>query len=366
MSSNADVGNCFRTPLDECPAEVRSEWAQLAGSARFNPTLGPAWLAVIAAALAPAGVPLTVLACRDAMGRLSALLPYFLTRRRMMGLRLRVLQPASNLMSYHAQVMTNAEVAPVLEELLSHCGRWDIFHFANVPLESATADAIRSLAPRMGSLLQVMAGDESPYLKIRDSWTSYVASRNKKFRYKQRQRRDAILSDPGFDIRWYVAPADANPLLSDMLKIEENSWKEGAGRNISARAAELDYHRRLVAFLASEGFLLANVLYHRSRPIAYSLCCHIDGWVGHLKTSFDREFASLSPGAFVIDISVERAFDLRAREFDFLGAADPHKLAWTSATRKHADFFLFGTTLKSRIVAGIKRLRMRGTAVART
>lgn len=361
-----DVDNYFRTPLDECPAAFQSEWAHLAGSARFNPTLGPAWLSVIVGALAPAGVPLTVLTCRDAIGRLSALLPYFLTQRRMMGLQLRVLQPASNLMSYHAQVVANAEVSPVLEELLSHCGRWDIFHFANVPLLSATADAIRSLAPRMGTLLQVMAGDESPYLEIRETWTSYIASRNKKFRYKQRQRRDAILSAPGFEIRWYAAPAETNPLLADMLKIEENSWKEEAGRSISARAAELDYHRRLVAFLASAGFLLANVLYHHSRPIAYSLCCHVDGWVGHLKTSFDQEFASLSPGAFVIDISVERAFALRAREFDFLGAADPHKLAWTSATRKHADFFLFGTTLQGRIVAGIKRLLMRATAAARS
>ena len=84
---------------------------------------------------------------------------------------------------------------------------------------------------------------------------------------------------------------------------------------------ELKYHRRLLPVLAQDGALLANVLHRAERPIAYSLCCHCHGWVGHLKTSFDQEFASLSPGGYVIDASVERAFDLKAREFDFLGDA---------------------------------------------
>ena len=84
-----------------------------------------------------------------------------------------------------------------------------------------------------------------------------------------------------------------------------------------------------------------------------------------MKTSFDQEFATLSPGGYVIDASVERAFDLGAKEFDFLGDAAPHKLAWTSTTRKHGDFFLFGRTWKGRIIGHLKRWSQQRRTVAR-
>jgi CelD/BcsL family acetyltransferase involved in cellulose biosynthesis len=273
----------------------------------------------------------------------------------MLGVRVSVLQPGSNLMSYHADVIATAGVEEVLEALLRKTSDWDVFHFANVPLESAAASALHALAPRVGSWLQVIEGDESPYLAINGTWANYFGSRSKKFRYKHRQRRELFANDPVFSLRWFNGPGEVERLLADMLAVEQRSWKSEAGLSIAGRELELEYHRRLLPVLAQDGALLANVLYRAERPIAYSLCCCCQGWIGHLKTSFDQEFASLSPGGYVIDASVERAFALQAKEFDFLGDAAPHKLAWTSTSRKHGDFFLFGRMWKGRIVGLIKR-----------
>lgn len=102
----------------------------------------------------------------------------------------------------------------------------------------------------------------------------------------------------------------------------------GAGSRTAARDQELNHHRLPLPVLAREGALLASVLYRPARPIAHSLCCHYGRRIGRRKTSCDQKFESLSPGAYVVDVLVEGAFDLKAREFDFLGDAAPHKLAW--------------------------------------
>jgi CelD/BcsL family acetyltransferase involved in cellulose biosynthesis len=353
--------NSFATlPFPACGPELTAEWQVLARSGDFNPTLAPAWFSVIVAALCPDGCRVELLTRREPDGRLSAVLPYFRARRKMHGIAVSVLQSGSNLMSYHAGVVATKGIEEVLEILLRRVASWDVAHFANVPLESATAAALNSLAARLGSHLQVVQGDESPFLSIVGTWDGYLATRSKKFRYKYRQRREQFADASVFSLRWLTAPTDVEQLLAAMLAVERQSWKSGAGLSIVAREMELNYHRRLLPVLAREGALLANVLHRAARPIAYSLCCHYGGWVGHLKTSFDQEFAALSPGGYVIDVSVERAFDLKAREFDFLGDAVPHKLAWTSTTRRHVDFFIFGRTWKGRMMGLAKRWRRGG------
>jgi CelD/BcsL family acetyltransferase involved in cellulose biosynthesis len=351
--------------FSDCDPQLVAEWQALAQSGDFNPTLSPRWFSIIVAALCPDDSQVDLLVRREPSGIVSAVLPYLLSYKRMLGVPVSALKPGSNLMSYHADVVATAGVEEVLEALLKQAPHWDVFHFANVPLDSAAAAALHALAPRVGSWLQVIEGDESPYLAISGTWASYLGSRSKKFRYKHRQRRELFGNDPVFVLRWFNAPVEVDQLLADMLVVEQQSWKSEAGLSIAGRELELEYHRRLLPVLAQEGALLANVLYRAERPIAYSLCCCCQGWIGHLKTSFDQEFASLSPGGYVIDASVERAFDLGAKEFDFLGDAAPHKLAWTSSTRKHSDFFLFGRTWKGRIIGLLKRWSQQRRTVAR-
>jgi hypothetical protein len=103
--------------------------------------------------------------------------------------------------------------------------------------------------------------------------------------------------------------------------------------------------------------LRAGVFYVHGVPAAYSLCCQFGPWVGHLKTSFDERFACLSAGAIVIDASIREALTLGAKEFDFLGAAAGHKLAWTNLTRPHAHFFLYAPRLKPRMIGSLKLFR---------
>jgi|GEM_PF-867428 len=346
--------------------QLEAEWRRVVEQGSFNPTLGPAWFSVIVAALAQSVRPVSILVGKEREKGVTAVLPFFVSSRRMLGLEMTVLEAGSNLMSYHAEVVTSGDPEEVIDAVFEAASGWDVFHMANVPFESPTARAIMRIARRRRLPLQVIQGDESPYLTIEGTWASYLATRNKKFRYKLRHRREQIEANKNCALRWVTSNAETDTLLKDILAIEEHSWKRGAGLNIGARESELTYHRLLLPYLAKEGALMANVLYHGERPIAYSLCCVFSGWVGHLKTSFDERFAELSPGGFVIDTCVERAFELQAREFDFLGDAAPHKLAWTKSTRRHVDLFVFGSTLKGRCIGWLKALKDRRARVPST
>lgn len=337
---------------------LRARWRELVDRLDLNPTMGPAWIDVASGALGCSDSQLAVFVDGSDGSTLSGIVPFLRSRRRMAGFSVTVIEPACNLMSYHAEIVSEGEIQSLMRRFLVAMPPWDLLQMSNVVTDGPTGSAIRGLADEMRAPVQVIPGDVSPYLVIHGTWQEYLATKSKKFRYKLRRRREMLGQNQDWQLIWHDS-IETEVLLDSIVTIEERSWKAKAGIDIPSNPKELAYHRRLLPCLAEQGLLLANVLHYQGQPVAYNLCCHSKGWVGQLKTAFDERFAEFSPGSLVIDASIERAFALRAREFDFLGDADAHKLAWTSDTRAHASYFLFAPRLKARLIGNLKALKAR-------
>jgi CelD/BcsL family acetyltransferase involved in cellulose biosynthesis len=339
--------------LDE---SLRARWAELVARQKLNPTLKPDWVEIVARALRGPGQEPSIYVEEEG-DALSAVVPFYVSRVRMSGVPMTVVQPASNLISYHAELVSAVAPRDVLTRMLASVPGWDVLQFGNVPVAGATAEAVRSLAAELRAPLQTLPSDQSPWLPLEGSWEALLASKNKKFRYKVRHRRDLLDKNGPWELRWYEDGSRLAELLEAILKIEAVSWKAAEGVDIPSRPHEVEYHRQLLPLLARQEALLANVIYIGTQPAAYCLCCRDGEWIGNLKTSFDQSLEKLSPGAVVIDASIERAFALGAREFDFLGNAGSHKAAWTSNVRAHADYFMFAPRLKARLIGTLKVMR---------
>jgi CelD/BcsL family acetyltransferase involved in cellulose biosynthesis len=344
-------------PFDTLEMSTLTEWRALVESRGCNPSLLPDWIAVNQTTLAERGDRLEVLIDRDASGGLLSVVPYYVRRERMLRLPLKVLHLGTNLMSYHAEWLTRGEPRAALEALLDRAAGWDALYAANMLASGPHLEALRQFAADHGASLDCLPSDSSPYLTLTGSFEQLVAGQNKKSRYKLRKRQEDHAFAEGWHLEWFVAPNDVERLLGAMLHIESRSWKADAGSSIEAAGSEHTYHRELLPFLARTGMLHAAVLYRHDAPVAYSLCCLFAGWFGHLKTSFDQAFGNSSPGSYVIDASIERAIAVGAREFDFLGAAAPHKLAWTDTVREHVNVYLFAPRALPQAIGALKRAR---------
>lgn len=358
-STPANVGSVRYETLPWLVAIERFEeqWSAIIRRNGLNPSLHPRWTNAIATSVDKAA------AIRVQVGfdkdKLTSATPYFVSDRRMYGIPVACLELASNLMSYHADIVTEADPRDTLEAFLAQAGRWHVLHAANLVPDGSAAKAIESVAERIGGRLYVQPVDTSPFLPISGDFDSFLAAKNKKFRYKYRQRLRFLEDNPDHTMQWFVQVADVERLLADILQIEARSWKATSNVDISGNAAEKRYYEFLLPFLAEQGGLMANVFYVKDQPVAYNLCCNRDGWVGQLKTSFDEAYKPLSPGSIVIDAAIKAAFDAEATEFDFLGHADQHKLSWSKHTRDHVDMYLFGPALRSRLLGWLKTLRRR-------
>src|SRR5262245_6102360 len=339
--------------LGEACARVGREWHRLIEDNDFNISLTPEF---VQAAAAGAGVSdrVSVLTAHED-GQLRGVLPFMVGTAEMYGLPLVMIDLAGNLLSYHHEIAAQGCELALLRACLSG-RRWHVLRVEGVPDEGSTHCALHALARERASAMVLYPGGAAPHLEIRQSWSEYLAGKPGSFRYTLQRKVKALLKGGQIDERWFETPDDVPELYRCMEEIEGNSWKSAAGIAVTSRPDEGRYYQQVLPFLARNGYLFASAIYVDERPAAYQLSYRFRDRIGNLKTSFDEAYRTLSPGAVVLQKAIQRAFETSAREFDFLGDVQHHKLLWTQQVRTYATHFVFSRRPLGAAIGAVKRL----------
>jgi Acetyltransferase (GNAT) domain len=273
-------------------------------------------------------------------GHEQATLAVYVDRVSYMRVPMQSMEFISNVVSYHAQPLSQMEPARLVDLLCEHANKSHLHLIRALNLrDDGCARALVDAARSRGLLVVEERGEDSPYISIDCSWEEFLQGRTRKFRANLLRTARQMEKIPGTRMRWFTQVEECRELLEAIFHVEDSSWKAASSKAITQRPQEQHYHELLVPELARSDALVANVLYTGAEPIAYVLAVKWNGWVGQMKTSYDQRYRDC--GAAVIDESVKRAFFDGAREYDFLGAADPHKLKWTDRVRAHRNVLIF-------------------------
>lgn len=350
-------------PFADLDTILRDEWFTLAHTTGADLSMAPQWFA---STIRARGVEnrARVLSVFD-QGRLVGVAPYMQGSEHVTRVQARSRElPGSYLVAYHPEIVSSIDVYTVLEMLVANCTRaCDVLVLPNVVYGGGTSLAALELVRRRRLSSITRPGHASPYLSIDTDWQRFVSAKSKKFRYKLRSALHELESVGTLLNRWFSRTDEIDALFEDILRVEENSWKASKGMAINNTEMERVYYAQLLPFLASQSALHANVLYLDSAPIAYSLCYLSHGCARQLKTSFDQRFAELSPGAVAHRFAIERAFEIGAHEFDFLGDPMLHKTHWANGIREHVSIYIFLPTVRGSILYNARRLAV---AIRRT
>ncbi|MEE9424427.1 MAG: GNAT family N-acetyltransferase [Methylococcales bacterium] len=315
----------------------------------------PEWLAAISNAF-EIDDQVDVWCATDDQDQLIALIPFQRKSTAVYGIPLKTIELTTSIISYHAMPLGVATQPELLTLFLQTIGSWDLCVMPNLVAEDPVYQQLLDQLNSQSHTVQIIPGAASPYLTITADWDTYLASRSRSFRYRLKRKAKAVAKAGEISVRWYTDELEIDQLLEEMLRIEANSWKVEAGMSIAHRPVEQRYYERLLPLMATNGLLMANVLYIDNKPVAYGLCYNFKQCWGQLKTSFDDHFKEFSPGTHLVDLSVEQAFRDGAREFDFLGDRMRHKLEWTDQVRSHQTLFIYqSNSIKAQITAIIKR-----------
>lgn len=343
--------------LEQALREYAAPWQQLIEAEAIEPTQMPGWTEAICKAFEVEHL-VDVWCAFSETNELLSIIPFQRKQSTVYGIPVKTIEPVTNLICYHCIFPGISKHPELFSLFLQAIEDWDLFIAPCLVVEEPSYQKLTWQLTKDRYFTQELTTISSPYVPITTDWDDYLKSQSRSFRYRLQRKAKAVTKSGDVTLHWYTDEFDnIDQLLQEILQIEATSWKVEAGMAISHRPVEKRYYERLLPFMATNGLLMANVLYIDNIPAAYGLCYNFKGRWGQLKTSFDDQFKTCSPGKHLVDLTIEQAFMKGASEFDFLGDRMRHKLEWTDLVRHHNTLYTYNkNTFKGKLTGSIKRM----------
>lgn len=205
---------------------------------------------------------------------------------------------------------------------------------ALTPLHEPAADLACEALGARGYRLMRSTAELRPYLPLPDSWDDLLASLSHKLRWQWRRSRRGLEEDGGLAVRTTTSETGLERDLDLFLELEASGWKGRAGTAILNDPRAEGLYREFAVRAARQGWLRLSILESAGTPVAAAYGCVFAGKAFRLKSGFDERRAGDSPGLVLVGEELRRSIEEGLREYDFLGAAQSHKLRWGAVTRR--------------------------------
>ncbi len=237
---------------------------------------------------------------------------------------------------------------PVVDAVLTHLEQTRRGSRMRLRCCDAASPVVAALEEREPRSL-VRQKDASPIIRLDGDWEGYLASRPRHVRHELSRKRKRL--DAEWDAKWVrvADAAGAERALTDVLRIERNSWKDREGTSLVSEPGAAAFYARIARACAAKGWLRIELLYLDGEPVAHLLGVAHRGTYYALKTSYDEAYRAWSPGIVLFQHAIRKAFEDGLAVFDFLGADSRWKSELANDQRSHVDACAFsGTALRCR------------------
>lgn len=202
----------------------------------------------------------------------------------------------------------------------------------------------------------------SPYLPISGAWEPYWTSRSRNLRGTIRRCRNRLADLGEVAISVSNGEDGLDTQLAEGFAIEGSGWKDERGTAIASRPETVDFYRAISHHAAANGTLRIAFLRIDGRAVAFNLSLESGGHHYLIKLGHDPALNQAGPGTVLTAAMLERAFELRLKTYEFLGAADSYKLRWTDSCHDRHRVQAFSPNLRGRLD---RFIQIRGRSFAR-
>jgi len=295
----------------------------------------------------PSGRSLRLLAMRDEIGQLNAIVPLFIQET-----SLNANAPLPDISVEHPAVMACAEcqrmvhlvggtevsdyldiIAPTeftrevcatLLDVLADMEDWQILDLRCLPSASPTVLAVAEFARAHGWDVQQAREDVCPVLELPSTWAEYLSLRlNRKQRHELRRKIRRAEQRTQVEMHWMNDAHSIEQGLDIFIQLHQASAPD--------KEAFMDermqgFFRAVAHFALERGWLRLSVLRFNGHPVASYLCFDYGDDRLVYNSGFDLSaYADLSPGIVLLGYLIDDAIQRGCKRFDFLQGSERYK-----------------------------------------
>ncbi|WP_223636870.1 GNAT family N-acetyltransferase [Corallococcus sp. EGB] len=289
------------------------------------------------------GAALRILAARNAMGTLVAVLGLQEEQGHQYGVPVRQLSSLTNKHSCRFDLVAD-EPKRAAVAFLSHLmgdPSWEVLRLSDVP-EGGAAWELLHAARGAGMPWGAWPSARSPYLVLPSTVAAWTKGRSNAKPLRRRRRR---LEEKGrVEVERVSGVEGLDPKLEEAFTLEQSGWKAQEGTAIAQAQHRRVFYTGLARTAAERGWLGLYFLRLDARPIAFQYGLQYAGRYLAMKPGYDEALAEVSPGQLLTESLVQDCIARGLNELDLLGDDAPYKREWTEHARQHHWLFIYRDT----------------------
>jgi CelD/BcsL family acetyltransferase involved in cellulose biosynthesis len=245
----------------------------------------------------------------------------------------RVLEATANVHTPQFRILAADEVAraAVIDAVVGSA--WTALHVDALDAGGPDLVALESACRRVGLGVVVEGRHTSPIVSVAGGWDAWWQSVRRGLKETQRRRRK-LFNEHDVDVVLLDRPDELDKSLVEGFELEAAGWKGRAGTAIDSAPDTRRFYESVARGFDELGQLRLCSLRVDGRLAAFDLGLVDDRGFHLVKTAYDEELRTLSPGLVLRLLVVERCFELGI-DHDFLGDDMPYKRLFSNGEREH-------------------------------
>ena len=225
-------------------------------------------------------------------------------------------------------------VESLVAALASLRREYDAIELLDLAEKSLLEPALARLSAASGYACRTWVWQECPYITLVGTFDKYLMTLTQKHRYKVRLFGKRLAAAHKVELEVATEPSQVRPALEEMFRLHAMRWTlktdDVSGFDDPAVHA---FHRLATERLAADGAIRIFLLRCDGRAVAACYCLVYAGRMYFFQPGFDPEFRKLHVGKVLLARVIERCYEERLTEFDFLRGTEEYKFDWTSQKR---------------------------------
>jgi CelD/BcsL family acetyltransferase involved in cellulose biosynthesis len=185
----------------------------------------------------------------------------------------------------------------------------------------------------------------SPYVPIESDWETYWQERSRNLRKSLRRSENRLAQLGKVSMEISEGGDDLDRLLEEGFRVEASGWKGQEGTAIISTPETERFYRQIAYWGVETGMLRLAFLRVGEKPIAFAFSLETADRHYVWKLGHDADLDQVGPGRVLIARTIERAFSMGFKSYEFLGSADEYKLRWAPRSRELMRAQAFAGTL---------------------
>ena len=197
-----------------------------------------------------------------------------------------------------------------------------------------------------------------PFIDLSEhSWASYLATLDWEHRhnFKRRLRQITKQFAVGFDS--VVSEAQRREALDALLNLHDMRWRERGGSNAFHTPGLRAFHEEMSRLALQRGWLRLFLLRLDGQPTGSLYGFLYDRRFYFYQQGFDPRYEKYSIGLLMTGLTIQRAIEERAKEYDFLRGDERFKFHWAVAARPLGRLELYPPGARGSLSHHAMRLR---------